>query len=58
MTCIPHAHNVNPVLCPDAPLAKLHHLKYCVTTILDMMDYVSPDISVIAMGCDARSLKP
>mmetsp|Transcript_4623 Transcript_4623/g.7275 ORF Transcript_4623/g.7275 Transcript_4623/m.7275 type:complete len:256 (-) Transcript_4623:210-977(-) len=27
--------------------------QYCVTTILDMMDYVSPDISVIAMGCVA-----
>ena len=27
--------------------------QYCVTTILDMMDYISCDISVIAMGCVA-----
>jgi ATP-dependent Clp protease protease subunit len=27
--------------------------QYCVTTILDMMDYVSNDISVVAMGCVA-----
>ena len=27
--------------------------QYCVTTILDMMDYVKCDISVVAMGCVA-----
>ena len=27
--------------------------QYCVTTILDMMDYISCDVSVIGMGCVA-----
>ena len=27
--------------------------QYCVTTILDMMDYISRDVSVIGMGCVA-----
>lgn len=27
--------------------------QYCVTTILDMMDYVSCDVSVVGMGCVA-----
>ena len=27
--------------------------QYCVTTILDMMDYISCDVSVLGMGCVA-----